>query len=54
MQALRIVRRVQVIRAMTFVDYDDTAKTWTSQAILICPGRRRLDSGREGMAGEYE
>lgn len=54
-QALGIILGEEVIRAMTYTDYSSgNAKIWGSQTTLSCPGRRRLDSGREGMAGQYE
>lgn len=54
-QALGIILGEEVIRAMTYADFTTgNTKIWGSQATLTCPGRRRLDQGREGMAGEYE
>lgn len=54
-QALGIILGEEVIRAMTYTDYSAAnVAIWGRQSMLSCPGRRRLDSGREGMAGEYE
>lgn len=54
-QALGVILAEEVIRAMTYADYyDGTPDIWGKQTDLTCPGRRRLDSGREGMAGSYE
>jgi len=54
MQAQGIILGEEVIRVMT--DTKHTAANpdiWGSQTTLTCPGRRRTDSGREGMPGEY-
>jgi hypothetical protein len=31
-----------------------TIRIWASHQIIECPGRRRLDSGREGTPGQYD
>lgn len=54
-QALGVVLGEEVIRTMTYTDFSDGApEIWGKQTNLTCPGRRRLNSGREGMAGVYE
>jgi len=54
-QALGVILGEEVIRVMSHTNFTADATTiWGSQTTLTCPGRRRLNSGREGMAGEYE
>ncbi|MDH4125211.1 MAG: neutral/alkaline non-lysosomal ceramidase N-terminal domain-containing protein [Gammaproteobacteria bacterium] len=55
MQAQGIILGEEVIRVMSDTEHSAVAaEIWGKQTMLTCPGRRRLDSGREGMAGEYE
>jgi neutral ceramidase len=44
----------EVIRVMTATSTtSDEARLWGAQKTVTCPGRRRLDAGREGAAGNY-
>ncbi|MDH3371771.1 MAG: neutral/alkaline non-lysosomal ceramidase N-terminal domain-containing protein [Gammaproteobacteria bacterium] len=55
MQALGAILGEEVIRIMSHTDFSGAATPiWGKQMTLTCPGRRRLNSGREGMPGEYE
>lgn len=45
----------EVIRVMTNTTRTaDDVRIWGAQKTVTCPGRKRVDSGREGMAGTYE
>jgi hypothetical protein len=45
----------EVIRVMSLTTRtSDQARIWGAQKSITCPGRKRLDSGREGAAGAYE
>jgi hypothetical protein len=55
MQAQGVILGEEVIRVMSHTDFGAAgAEIWGKQTTLTCPGRRRLNSGREGMAGVYE
>lgn len=44
----------EVIRVMTRTPATaGTVRIWGKQEMVTCPGRRRTDSGREGMVGSY-
>ncbi|MGB9433714.1 MAG: hypothetical protein WBQ89_15840, partial [Candidatus Acidiferrum sp.] len=45
----------EVIRVMTNIkQFHETPSIAAAQKIVSCPGRKRTDSGREGMQGTYE
>jgi len=45
----------EVIRVMTGITRLDPApRIWAAQSMVTCPGRRRLDTAREGSPGTYE
>ena len=45
----------EVIRVMTLANRTSAdARIWGAQQTVTCPGRRRLDTAREGAAGSYE
>ncbi|RJG46091.1 hypothetical protein D3Y55_18785 [Mesorhizobium sp. DCY119] len=55
MEALGTILGEEVIRVMSDVkDLQDDPKIWGKQNTLTCPGRKRLDNAREGVAGQYE
>lgn len=55
MQAQGVILGEEVIRVMSNTDFSTAnPDIWGSQSTLTCPGRRRLNTGREGMAGQYE
>jgi hypothetical protein len=44
----------EVIRVMTLTTQtSDDIRIWGAQKTIACPGRKRTDQGREGMAGSY-
>jgi neutral ceramidase len=44
----------EVIRVMTLTTKtSDNVRIWGAQKTVSCPGRKRTDAGREGMAGTY-
>jgi neutral ceramidase len=45
----------EVIRVMTDITrMDASPRIWAAQNMVTCPGRRRLDTAREGTPGTYE
>lgn len=55
MESLGQILGEETIRVMTHTrDMSDEVRIWGVQEILDCPGRRRLDTHREGMPGTYE
>ncbi len=55
MQAQGVILGEEVIRVMSQTQHmTGNPDIWGAQSTLTCPGRRRLDSGREGMPGQYE
>lgn len=54
MQAQGTILGEEVIRIMSETKFSaENPDIWGSQSMLSCPGRKRTDSGREGMAGTY-
>ena len=44
----------EVIRVMTLtMRTSDNVRIWGAQKTVTCPGRKRIDAGREGMGGTY-
>jgi hypothetical protein len=44
----------EVIRVMTDASrFEQNVRIWGTQKEITCPGRKRTDQGREGMAGTY-
>ena len=55
MQAVGIILGEEIIRVMSHTEHAAAnPDIWASQSTLTCPGRKRIDSGREGSAGQYE
>lgn len=55
MQAQGVILGEEVIRVMSGTQHAaENPDIWGTQTTLTCPGRRRTDSGREGMTGQYE
>lgn len=55
MQAVGVILGEEVIRVMSHIEFSTAnPDIWGSQSTLTCPGRKRVDSGREGMMGKYE
>lgn len=55
MLSLGTILGEEVIHVMSQTKNLQTNPTiWGSQEILTCPGRKRLDTAREGVAGQYE
>lgn len=54
-EALGVILGEEVIRVMSHTEgLQDDPVIWGQQATLTCPGRTRLDTVREGAAGQYE
>jgi neutral ceramidase len=55
MESLGIILGEETIRIMTnTLELDDEVRIWGVQDMLKCPGRKRLDTTREGSPGRYE
>lgn len=55
MDALGVILGEEAIRVMTNIDKLDTdVRIWGTRSIKSLPGRKRTNTGREGMAGTYE
>jgi neutral ceramidase len=55
MQSEGILLGEEVIRVMTNITrMDSSPRIFAAQNVVTCPGRHRLDSGREGAPGKYE
>lgn len=55
MEALGTILGEEAIRVMSDPDsLNDNPRIWGAETTLTCPGRKRLDKAREGVAGEYE
>src|SRR5207244_1720068 len=54
-KAMGLLTAEETIRVMNHIRVMDTqVKIEGAQREVICPGRRRLDTGREGAPGKYE
>jgi neutral ceramidase len=55
MESLGIILGEETIRIMTNTrELDSEVRIWGAQDMLKCPGRKRLDTTREGSPGSYE